>query len=1196
MAGQGVVMQPPVDVENATLVSSSLETTPLRNMLSWINLRIQEQQHLLLNHSARLRLLDAGGHEGAGAADALADAGADGPTPVTKHLQSSIKEELFAMQISGLRAELEARPKAQDVREQQRLAADETLQQLKGEIVNATEALHASLLKISSELTVRLEELEGRVQGTEAAAIDAAAKIASAEAAAAAAENPMRAQGALPRGSSQPVPGPVSATSDAAAKIASAEAAAAAAENPMRAQGALPPGSSQPVPGPVSATSDAAAKIVSVEAAAAAAENPMRAQEALPPVSSQPVPGPVSAASDAAAEIASADAAAAAAETPMRAQGTVPPGSSQPVPGPVSAASDTAAGIASADAAAAAAETPMRAQGTVPPGSSQLVPGPVTKEEELAPSQSLLVGPAAPQAMQESPALAPTLPRQEAPSPQQEAPAPQVIQALAQGATELSPEQAVALRNITDDLRKANHDMDDMAAEIERMRKELVIQINSLRDRFSAFSQNRQPTPKEVEPWKDEKQSLMSSLPSPSIPAEPIMEEDEEGNDEAKNRALVLPAPLPPVDQAAPATSAAEASELHAAGVPAVDVAAVTEGGTGCTGSVDGLTALRVLLHRVRVLEDAMRALPVHSNGGKLIGAMTRDVGGIVGDTGGQDDQAATAAAAAQLQQWASEANVQPQVLNARFDEEERQEPSAAADASAARPGSELGAQAAAGGPRRPSVGAASVSAASVDSPALDTHVGDVLAADEATEETAMEPDNDYAAAEAKPAEASEADFASDDFANVAAVDAPEAARGSGGSGGRPPSKGESKAMLQLTQRVDDVANVAAVDAPEAARGSGGSGGRPPSKGESKAMLRLTQRVDALEAIERKARVRTPSQSATLDVQMELERLRKLFEFVEGVMPKDKAEAMRFFQKGVNERAQGSEGAAKVLGQGVESELHRTKLEEEVRGRCDEMRHEFDNLTHIVKGVQRDMEHHTGKNKDLSGLVARVEQALQAMDGMRPSFAPSAGVVTAPPAGDLSHLLDSEGGVMAEDALPFATKRALQSALEGLKDDIQNWLGMLHASMLSALQQKADNDQLEKISRQLSQAAGVAGESIAAFAKRALLGRCASCDAVIKADPNKIARPVPVGGLQGQWPQRLSGAKDSIRPPEGKALLLLPPPSGDPLGANRLPRIQSGSDQSRQFPLRKVKKSSGSGSTPELRTIMKQVDPMSTSY
>jgi len=1155
MAGQGVVMQPPVDVENATLVSSSLETTPLRNMLSWINLRIQEQQHLLLNHSARLRLLDAGGHEGAGAADALADAGADGPTPVTKHLQSSIKEELFAMQISGLRAELEARPKAQDVREQQRLAADETLQQLKGEIVNATEALHASLLKISSELTVRLEELEGRVQGTEAAAIDAAAKIASAEAAAAAAENPMRAQGALPRGSSQPVPGPVSATSDAAAKIASAEAAAAAAENPMRAQGALPPGSSQPVPGPVSATSDAAAKIASAEAAAAAAENPMRAQGALPPGSSQPVPGPVSATSDAAAKIVSVEAAAAAAENPMRAQEALPPVSSQPVPGPVSAASDAAAEIASADAAAAAAETPMRAQGTVPPGSSQPVPGPVTKEEELAPSQSLLVGPAAPQAMQESPALAPTLPRQEAPSPQQEAPAPQVIQALAQGATELSPEQAVALRNITDDLRKANHDMDDMAAEIERMRKELVIQINSLRDRFSAFSQNRQPTPKEVEPWKDEKQSLMSSLPSPSIPAEPIMEEDEEGNDEAKNRALVLPAPLPPVDQAAPATSAAEASELHAAGVPAVDVAAVTEGGTGCTGSVDGLTALRVLLHRVRVLEDAMRALPVHSNGGKLIGAMTRDVGGIVGDTGGQDDQAATAAAAAQLQQWASEANVQPQVLNARFDEEERQEPSAAADASAARPGSELGAQAAAGGPRPPSVGAASVSAASVDSPALDTHVGDVLAADEATEETAMEPDNDYAAAEAKPAEASEADFASDDFANVAAV-----------------------------------------DAPEAARGSGGSGGRPPSKGESKAMLRLTQRVDALEAIERKARVRTPSQSATLDVQMELERLRKLFEFVEGVMPKDKAEAMRFFQKGVNERAQGSEGAAKVLGQGVESELHRTKLEEEVRGRCDEMRHEFDNLTHIVKGVQRDMEHHTGKNKDLSGLVARVEQALQAMDGMRPSFAPSAGVVTAPPAGDLSHLLDSEGGVMAEDALPFATKRALQSALEGLKDDIQNWLGMLHASMLSALQQKADNDQLEKISRQLSQAAGVAGESIAAFAKRALLGRCASCDAVIKADPNKIARPVPVGGLQGQWPQRLSGAKDSIRPPEGKALLLLPPPSGDPLGANRLPRIQSGSDQSRQFPLRKVKKSSGSGSTPELRTIMKQVDPMSTSY
>jgi hypothetical protein len=190
-------------------------------------------------------------------------------------------------------------------------------------------------------------------------------------------------------------------------------------------------------------------------------------------------------------------------------------------------------------------------------------------------------------------------------------------------------------------------------------------------------------------------------------------------------------------------------------------------------------------------------------------------------------------------------------------------------------------------------------------------------------------------------------------------------------------------------------------------------------------------------------------------------------------------------------------------------------------------------------------------------------------------------------------LLETEGSGITEDALPFATKKNLQSSLDNLKEDIQNWLGMMHKSMLNAAaQQKADHNQLEEISRQMSQAAGMAGDSIAAFAKRALLGRCASCDALIIADPNKIARPVPVGGLQGQWPPRAyPGAKDSIRPPECKTLTLPPPKVGSTGTANtRLPQITNNAESLRQFPMRKIKKGQASSSSPELRGFVPHQD------
>merc|ERR1712227_8697 len=60
----------------------------------------------------------------------------------------------------------------------------------------------------------------------------------------------------------------------------------------------------------------------------------------------------------------------------------------------------------------------------------------------------------------------------------------------------------------------------------------------------------------------------------------------------------------------------------------------------------------------------------------------------------------------------------------------------------------------------------------------------------------------------------------------------------------------------------------------------------------------------------------------------------------------------------------------------------------------------------------------------------------------------------------LSHLLDPES---TSPTLPFVSKRSLQQAVEGLREELKNWLDVLHASIVNALQQKADAANLQDI-------------------------------------------------------------------------------------------------------------------------------------
>jgi len=174
------------------------------------------------------------------------------------------------------------------------------------------------------------------------------------------------------------------------------------------------------------------------------------------------------------------------------------------------------------------------------------------------------------------------------------------------------------------------------------------------------------------------------------------------------------------------------------------------------------------------------------------------------------------------------------------------------------------------------------------------------------------------------------------------------------------------------------------------------------------------------------------------------------------------------------------------------------------------------------------------------------------------------------PRAGLHHLMDSG----LTPALPFVSKQKLQQALEGMREDVRKWLEALQANMLTALERKADHDELTKATKQAMHAANVASESVAAFAKRTFVGKCASCDAPTQADLDKVPRPTNVG-MQEHFPAHPShGARNAIRPPDG---LNRPPlgPGGAQSSKDRVPTMQE-PRVSKDFPKGRILKASGS--------------------
>lgn len=173
------------------------------------------------------------------------------------------------------------------------------------------------------------------------------------------------------------------------------------------------------------------------------------------------------------------------------------------------------------------------------------------------------------------------------------------------------------------------------------------------------------------------------------------------------------------------------------------------------------------------------------------------------------------------------------------------------------------------------------------------------------------------------------------------------------------------------------------------------------------------------------------------------------------------------------------------------------------------------------------------------------------------------------------------------EPLPYITKRRFEEAITSLREDMKAWLRLLQDSVIAALQQKADQAELHNALESLAISQGLDGENIALFAKRALIGRCASCDTPFQVEHGKIRLPEKVGLQAGIHPRDSLGAQVSIRAPEAGQLR---PPVGPGMrrgsGAT-LPRIEKAANK--DFPKGKVLRAS---SDTDLRVSRGKTPPM----
>eukprot|EP00746_Dinoflagellata_sp_MGD_P014717 gnl/MRDRNA2_/MRDRNA2_132403_c0_seq1.p1 gnl/MRDRNA2_/MRDRNA2_132403_c0~~gnl/MRDRNA2_/MRDRNA2_132403_c0_seq1.p1 ORF type:complete len:1136 (-),score=256.49 gnl/MRDRNA2_/MRDRNA2_132403_c0_seq1:242-3601(-) len=234
----------------------------------------------------------------------------------------------------------------------------------------------------------------------------------------------------------------------------------------------------------------------------------------------------------------------------------------------------------------------------------------------------------------------------------------------------------------------------------------------------------------------------------------------------------------------------------------------------------------------------------------------------------------------------------------------------------------------------------------------------------------------------------------------------------------------------------------------------------------------------------------------SLDVEQELERFRRLFEYLESVVPKDAQQAIRFF---LGEEWRSGDKQAVKSGGDVESE---SRLDTKLQLTEDALRREVANVMNVVKSTQRDTlgngERLIKLERLIPSLMSKVE-ALQrpaAQAHAFPEFATTERMASRERTSTASRgsrpgtrgtpttRLRSNSGAIEEPPRigtplgqarlstphPFVSQRGLVEGLDGLRSDVRSWLETLRDGIMSHLRDKADSSQVAQMAAQIAAA------------------------------------------------------------------------------------------------------------------------------
>jgi len=205
-----------------------------------------------------------------------------------------------------------------------------------------------------------------------------------------------------------------------------------------------------------------------------------------------------------------------------------------------------------------------------------------------------------------------------------------------------------------------------------------------------------------------------------------------------------------------------------------------------------------------------------------------------------------------------------------------------------------------------------------------------------------------------------------------------------------------------------------------------------------------------------------PTQAQWSHMQEEMERVRRLFEFIESAMPQDAAEAMRFFRRAWNDNPHQKEpgivtSSSKLIGFEGELEKHKKQVDADVAKFQLSMHQEVSNCMQVIKSLQRDVDIARG-----ALLVERPRWCPDTKEATRPSCIsvgdsrhPASGMQTIDDyAKDTrSEAFDMGGGQLV-------SRQSLELDISSLREEIKGWFEDFSESVKDSLRPMADRQQV----------------------------------------------------------------------------------------------------------------------------------------